>query len=87
MCSRLIWAHGPYSYFGTDLQEPKNGRNVVVVFKEDMRQALKDHLEHRDNFEEAKILVKASRTIRQVILTLRPLHSLFILIQNTERTQ
>ena len=32
-----------------------------------MRQALKDHLEHRDYSEEAKILAKASRIIRQDI--------------------
>ena len=40
---------------------------MALVFNEGMRQDLKDHLEHRDYSEEAKILAKASRIIRQDI--------------------
>ena len=40
---------------------------MVLVFNKGMRQVLKDHLEHRDYSEEAKILAKPSRVIRQGI--------------------
>ena len=55
--------------FFSEAQEQREGRNIVLVFKEGMRQMLKDALKKRDFDEDAMILTKAAKIVREDILS------------------
>uniref|UniRef100_UPI00358E0071 uncharacterized protein isoform X1 n=1 Tax=Myxine glutinosa TaxID=7769 RepID=UPI00358E0071 len=50
-----------------EAQEQNDGRNTVIVFKEGMRNMLKEALKKRDFSEDAEILAKAATIIRKDI--------------------
>ena len=50
-----------------EAQEQSDGKNTILVFKEEMRNMLKEALKKRDFTEDAQILAKAASIIRQDI--------------------
>ena len=60
-------------FFG-ECQEECDGRNVLLVFKDGLKNLLKDSLDSRDFESEAFLICKVAKIIRKEIFQWKPFH-------------